>query len=543
MRQFTMGPQKQSLSVQLSKAHRISGKVVNAKGHPVRDANVNLVSWRGFNTLDARFRTDSGGYFHWNDAPADSVTVRVNARGLRGVDDQVLIPDQENVIKLGSVSQVRGTVTDAQTGKPIENYRITFGILWNLDQRVSWQRGWNPGTATSAGGNFNFTDSFSYPGIAVRIESPGYLPADSRIIKPDEGNATLDLKMKPAKDIVLTIRAPDGKPVAGATAVMAIPGQQVNIFNGREVRYSDLPQQSSGSDGRVDFSPQPGEFAIAVFSDAGSAEVDQNAVAKSAEITLTPWGRIQGRMMVGSKPAAGQDVDVLQSQIAPYNPAKPRIFYRLSGKTDDDGRFVFDRASPGSWNITRRINIAPNIWNNSALQAVEVSAGQTVTVNVGGTGRPVVGKVILPPELASRSDWNFGFCQIATHLDLTPPPMPDDIKKASREKQQQWYRDWMKTDAGKARQAAMHTAMAGRRNYPFRVAADGSFCVEDVLAGTYDVSVNLRANTGPNGLGETIAGGWAGVVVPEMPGGRSDEPLQMTPISIIKLATKPATRP
>ncbi|MGD0542326.1 MAG: hypothetical protein ABSB33_12495, partial [Tepidisphaeraceae bacterium] len=473
MRQFMMGQRNQSLSIQLSKPHRISGKVVNASGKQVRDANVNLESWRGFSTIDPRFRTDSGGYFHWNEAPADSVTVNVNARGLRGVEHQVLVPDQENVIKLGSVSQVRGIVTDAQTGKPIENFRITFGILRNPDRPVNWQRGWNPGTTTTGGGNFFFTDIFSYPGIAVRIEMPGYMPVESRIIKPDEGDVTLELKMKPAKDIVLTIHAPDGKPVAGATAVMAIPGQQVNIFNGREVRYSALPEQTSGPDGRIDFSPQAGAFAIAVFADAGFAEVDQNAVAKSTDVTLAPWGRIEGRMMVGSKPAVGQDVDLSSSR--EQVPGKPRIFHELSTNTDEDGRFSFDRVSSGEWTLFRRDNVTANSWNNSVLQTVDVSAGQTLTVNVGGTGRPVVGKVILPPELAGRSDWNFGFCQIATHLDLTPPPMPDDIKKASREKQQQWYRDWMKTDAGKARQAAMHTAMVGRRNYTFRVAADGSF--------------------------------------------------------------------
>ncbi|MGD0463193.1 MAG: hypothetical protein ABSB74_11975 [Tepidisphaeraceae bacterium] len=537
MRQFMMGQQNQSLTIQLSKPHRISGKIVNASGKPVRDAYVNLQNWRGFHTIDGNFRTDSGGNFHWNEAPVDSVTVNVNARGLRGVDHQVLVPDQENVIKLGSVSQVRGTVTDAQTGKPIENFRLVFGILWQPDQQVTWQRGWNPNAGTTAGGNFHFTDNFSYPGIAVRIEMPGYMPAESRIIKPDEGDVTLDFKMKPAKDIVLTIRAPDGKPVAGATAVMAIPGQQVNIFNGREVRYSLLPEQTSGPDGRVDFSPQAGEFTIAIFSDAGSAEVDQSAVAKSADVTLAPWGRIQGRMMIGSKAAAGQELNVFQSRNVQYDPAMPRVSYQFSATTDDDGRFVFDRVSPGGWTVSRRFNVTSNTWNNSTLQTVEVSAGQIVTANVGGMGRPVVGKVIIPPEIASRSDWSFVSCQITTHTDYVfpPVPMPDEIKKASREKQQQWIQDWMKTDSGKTIMETRQKAMASRRYYSFTVAADGSFRVEDVLAGTYDVSITLRSTSGQNGMGEAIGMGSARLVVPEMPGGRSDEPLQMDPIPIIKV--------
>jgi protocatechuate 3,4-dioxygenase beta subunit len=534
--QMAMPAHKQSVTIQLSKPHRISGKVVNAKGKPVRDAYISLQSWRGFQTIEANFRTDGAGNFHWNEAPADPVTVYINARDARGVDAQVLTPDQDNVIKLSAVSRVRGTVTDAQTGQLIDHFHVTFGILWNAEQAVTWQRGWNPGITMEPGGKFSFTDSFSYPGVAVRIETPGYMPAESRIIKRDEGDAELDLKLKPAKDIVLTIRSSDGKLVADATAVMAIPGQQVNILNGREVQFSMVPQQTSGPDGHIDFSPQPGVFAITIFANAGFAEANQDALAKSEDITLTPWGRVQGRMMVGSKPDAQQDVDLSQSQNMPYDPAAPRIFYQHSAKTDDDGRFVFDRVSPGTWNISRRINIAPNSWSNSTLETAQVSAGQTVIVNVGGMGRPVVGTVIVPPELASRTDWIFSFCQMSTHVDMVFPsvPMPDEIKNGSRESQMRWYQAWAKTDAGKAMMLAQQKAMSGRRSYSFSVATDGTFRVEDVLAGTYDVSVNLRTTTGQNGMSDTVGMGWARLVVPEMPGGRSDEPLQMESIPINK---------
>ncbi|HEY1922623.1 MAG TPA: carboxypeptidase-like regulatory domain-containing protein, partial [Tepidisphaeraceae bacterium] len=50
MRQFTMGSEKQSLNIQLSKPHRIAGKIVDPNGKPVRDASINLNSWRGFRT-------------------------------------------------------------------------------------------------------------------------------------------------------------------------------------------------------------------------------------------------------------------------------------------------------------------------------------------------------------------------------------------------------------------------------------------------------------------------------------------------------------
>ena len=81
----------------------------------------------------------------------------------------------------------------------------------------------------------------------------------------------------------------------------------------------------------------------------------------------------------------------------------------------------------------------------------------------------------------------------------------------------------------------MQKVNAGRRSYSFNVAADGTFHVEDVLAGTYEISVRLQSNNAQNGVGEAVGLGSSRLVVPEMPGGRSDEPLQMDPIAIMKL--------
>ena len=72
------------------------------------------------------------------------------------------------------------------------------------------------------------------------------------------------------------------------------------ILNSRQGMNQGTPQQTSGADGMVDFPPQSGNFKIAVFADAGYAEVDQDDLAKSSDITLSPWGRIEGKMMIGS---------------------------------------------------------------------------------------------------------------------------------------------------------------------------------------------------------------------------------------------------
>ncbi|MGA2442028.1 MAG: carboxypeptidase regulatory-like domain-containing protein [Tepidisphaeraceae bacterium] len=542
LKRFAMGQQRQSLTIQLSGPHRITGMVVNASGNPVPNARIDVQSWQGTNnTLNANFQTDGTGHFHWNEAPAEPVTVSVSAQGLRGLDSQVLTPDQDNVINLGAVSHIRGTVTDAETGKPIENIQLVLGIQWSADQPTTWQPGWNV-NAVRPGGKFAFTDEWPYPGIAVKIEASGYLPVKSRIVKSDEGDVTLDLKMKPGKDLILTVRTPDGNPVVGATAAIALPGQQVYIQNSREIQNNMAATATSGADGRIDFPPQTGNFKIAVIADAGYAETDQDALAKSPVVTLSPWGRIEGRMMVGSKPATGMNVDVFSSgRNMAYDPQQPRVYDQLDAKTDDDGKFAVDRVPPGGWTIGRRVALSANSWTDASIQSVEVEPGKTVSVNVGGTGRAVVGKVSLSPELSGHSDWTYGYCQIMSQrqVSFAAPPMPLLVRMSSAETQQKWMQDWMKTDAGKAYFANQQKAMANMRNFPFSVSPDGSFRVDDVPAGDYQLSINIRQTNnenGENGFGQPIGMGSAEFTIPEMPGGRSDEPLQLDPVWVVGLA-------
>jgi len=348
MKQLTMGSQAQTVNVSLSKGHRIFGKVVDGSGNGVANASFNLRSWRGFQTINANFQTDSSGRFHWNDAPADAVTFELNARGLRGMNEQVLQPDTENVIKLGTGSKVHGVVTDAITGKPIDKFILEFGIMWQEDQSVVWQGpGWGGDAAAVSPGKFDFTDEYEFPGIAVKVTASGYWPAESRIIKHSEsGDINLELNLKPGQDLIATVRAPDGSSVAGALVVMAVPGNQPYIENFKDVR-SQVAQQTTGADGKVDFPPGSETFKLVAMADAGYAEVDQAALAKSADITLAPWGRIEGRLMVGSKPGAGLGLALTQQRMA-FDPSQPQVNNQVSITTDGEGKFVVDRITAGT---------------------------------------------------------------------------------------------------------------------------------------------------------------------------------------------------
>jgi hypothetical protein len=535
MLEVDVGNKTQDVAFKMTPPHRIHGQVVNPSGRGVANARIYLQSWNGRQTIQANFVTDGAGNFHWNDAPADPVTVSVNAPNLRGVNDAVLQPDTDNVVKLFASVHVRGTVTDAQTGQPVENYHLEFGIEFNREQPIAWQPGWGAQQARMLpGGKFEFTDDFNYPGIAVRIIAPGYNPTDSKVIRAEDGDTTLDLQMKPGKDVVAVVRTPDGKPVSGAMAVLALPGQPVFVEDSRTSRNFGVPQQTTGDDGKIDFPPQSGEFTIAVFGDPGYAEVTSDVLARSPDIKLAPWGKIHGKLMVGSKPGAGQTIEVI-GQNQNYEPGKPQITNQLSADVASDGSFAIDRVPPGSWSVDRRIPMANNGWSFALLATVDVAAGQTATVNVGGTGRPVEGKIVLPAGVSIATRFYNDFSIVEQSAQDMMPPIPDDIKKASSERQQQWLKSFLRSDAGKAWAKKFNSAQINARRYPFAPKHDGSFHVDDVLAGDYTLVVNIRTMGGQNNQPTIAAAGSLNFTVPEMPGGRSDEPLDLPPVQVVKL--------
>ena len=75
-------------------------------------------------------------------------------------------------------------------------------------------------------------------------------------------------------------------------------------------------------------------------------------------------------------------------------------------QTDDQGRFVIEDVIPGEAEVSRSAPLpAMGRLALSTAPAVDVGPGQTVKVEFGGQGRPVVGKVSLAPESATRIDF------------------------------------------------------------------------------------------------------------------------------------------
>ena len=136
-------------------------------------------------------------------------------------------------------------------------------------------------------------------------------------------------------------------------------------------------------------------------------------------------------------------------------------------------------------------------------------------MNLGGTGRPVVGKLTAPAELAGRVNW------FQTHNKLTAKPTPADRLSTA-------LKDPSRASGGRV----------ARQPWFVILDKDGSFRIEDVLAGTYDLNfVVLEPPLVPSAppTNPAMAKARREVTVPAMPGGRSDEPLDLGTIPLVPI--------
>lgn len=523
LQQLNVAKDMKPVEYRLERAKAISGRVVDSQGNPVAGAFVTADTWRGNRSIQWRVNTDEAGRFKWTDAPADEVLFDIGKQGYQYLRRFAMTTSEtEYTITLRAPVRISGSVVDAQTNRPIEKFRVVPGRSYGPDQPNYFE---TRSARTGSAGKYEIRFTEPSPGgVVVRIEAEGYRPAVSPVYKSDGGDQVFEAKMKKGTEVAGRALLPDGAPAAGAEVVLCTASAGAYIRNGvNEPRTGNAPTVQTDAEGRFSFPPQGDAYLIAVIHEQGYGQVRQEQFEQAAEVKLEAWGRIEGRVMIGSKPGAG--VGTALNINEPYERNRPRLTFHYEGQADNEGRFVFERVRPGEVQAARTITLDRGRFRTVSYShgtPVMVRPGQTAQVTLGGTGRPVVGRVVMPSEGAPESGWTFE----RGNLSLTEPEIryPDDWDDMTAEQRQAWFQQYVKTEEYKATQRS-------RRYYPLMVEADGTFRVEDVPSGSYTLSIaavrSPMGNTPFGGRNEPVGSAVVEVVIPEMPGGRSDEPLDL----------------
>jgi hypothetical protein len=451
------------------------------------------------------------------------VTPAPQMRAAAALSPPRIVPPRVGPPRTANRQNFTGNVIDAQTRQPVPNFTARLRYANNGSPFPTF----GPPAVAGSNGQFSLPNGMlaSDIGYYVRIEAPGYEAAETKV--PD-GLRTVNFELKPAPDLQGRVLAADGTPVSAATVVVTLPGQQMQVINGKMRQYNCM-QVVTGADGKYDLPSQGPNFTLLVADDAGFGQINQDEAAKNADIQLAAWGQVAGRLLLETKPAANKPIKIIWHNGRLASPSDAGAYISSTTQCDADGNFSFDRLAPGDYlvgeDLPQRIN-GSAMANFAPLGTVQVIAHQTTTVTFGGTGRPVVGKLILPPGVNADTLWLLGYA--VGQADVRPPQMPEAVRNGTATGRQMWMQLFLMTPAGREFQKSNAEPM-GQRTYTLEFVDQNNFRIDNLLPGDYTISVLPRIMRG----GVMPMPGTAFFTMPEIPSGVSDEPLEIADISIL----------
>jgi len=532
-----MAPDVPEPIIRLQPGHTIRGHIVDPQGEPVPGVAVRLTQWRrSYRALSWQGKTDAAGRFVWPGAPEDSVTFRFNKKGYMSIPwKQLTAGPEEHEIILPQPMEITGTVTDAETGKPVASCTVIPGLHHHAQSRsANWRRQM---AKRPTDGRYTIRFGTAYAKFQLKAEAPGYASAVSPKFLPKDGSRTFDFRLRKAKGITGIVRLPDGSPAKGADVYLVPPRQSLNL------QYPDgarnIASLKTGTDGVYWFSAERGNWLLVAKHRLGYAE----ATPPDQDLHLEAWGRIEGVCHLGKGAQSGRSVRA-NAQSRWNSPGKraraPTVSHGLHDKTDAEGRFAIDRVPPGKGTIGAQMEMGPNMWSGSHMEDYALKPGETIQVTIGGTGRPVTGRFALPEGRGIKSEWELAAPEIRTDQGLSrkKPALPKIWDKLPAKERLARFMEWLKTDDGRAYQKAMQAHSAARwkarlaprvrsRRFIGTMEADGSFRAEAIPAGDYMLSYKLRAPGSDPYTGTPIGTVEHPFTVPPIKGGRSDTPLSL----------------
>lgn len=489
---LTIGPSNDELHFKLEPGSVMRIRVVDVKGEPIPGVHFATDTWRGYRSLELRMQTDAEGRVEWRSAPRDAVLCDLwKAEYMRIRLMPIKAGDEETVITLPDELVISGKVIDATTGKPIPEFGVRSGILFQHSDRVSW----SPDEPTRfTRGTYRFKIDSPQRGHLLEFIADGYKPAQSRPYKPTDGGQRFDVKLQPGGGPTGIVLKPDGEPAAGAEVAVTTKGYLAGVVGGRLSSNQSAPVFKADEAGKFTLALRGDDrFVLTVVHDAGYAEHSSGAFKRSNQITLEAWGRIEGRVMRGRRPDVNCEVSFWPQRSRGSGDFAP--WYTYTTKTDTDGRFTLDRVIPGRGMVARVVvtQFIRSSQHSPCWQVpVDVPPDGAVSVLIGGTGRPVTGQAKLDRQPDFAIDWT-------SNTPATINLQGERLGPATR------FRCAAKLDRS------------------------GRFRIPDVPAGKYELrlDVNDAPRPGTVGPGEAIGRATLDFEVPPMTDNRSDEPLDL----------------
>jgi hypothetical protein len=297
---------------------------------------------------------------------------------------------------------ITGKVIDHETRQPIKSFRVAPGVRRG-PAYVDWDFA---ASVQATDGRYQIrcrrNEVTSY---ALRIEADGYQRVVSQDVLGNFGSTSIDFELAKQRDVDGTVRTPQGAPAAKARVAVVWDALSVTLFNGKtsDAASDTVLVVETDDFGRFHFRQRAANFCLVITHPTGYAIYQPAPNSKRQFINLDPWTRVEGSFLSGGRPISGVTILILGDQTHDVD------FWGVT-QTGADGRFVFDRALRGKgWveafgmqGMFGKTRVSLN--SRCGIQA-KFAPDKTVRIDFGQSGRPVVGKLQLPPQATDSPPW------------------------------------------------------------------------------------------------------------------------------------------
>lgn len=498
----------------LGKGSTIRGRVENESKQPLEGVRVVLEGSSlesAYDLYSFSTTTDSEGKFEWNSAPNKPMPFYFGLTGYEQRRDVRLKPGEDNIVTLRLSRKVQGQVVDAETQKPVTRFSIAPGTSHGPKQ--FYPDSYASKEFRNEQGLFTLELNEQNQN-SIQATADGYADEVQQLPAAENGEVKVTFRLKPSPSLVGTVLGQNDQPAAGASVVL-VDGQP----GGRSVQFSKGRFQSHNSRTKVLTTDANGRFEIVSPSEEGIVLASDGAATGSASVAelrgtgvikLQGFGRIEGVILQGVAPGAGQEV-LLSSPDSGVH----FDFSTTKQTANAEGRFTFENVPAGKVSIVRLIKTTSSSWMHSHRTDVVVKPGETTTVLLGGADGTLQGQVRweTPPTEKDLT--------VSAQLSTFIPPPPHDLSVAER---QAFYNS-------PERQALMKN----NKHYSAVVGPDGSIQLDSIAPGEYTLRVSAQKSS-DRFSGTSVAQGEMKITVP--PGAHPS-----TPIHIGEIILKPTQPP
>ena len=373
---------------------------------------------------------------------------------------------------------VRGRVMDGVTGEPIPMFRsvVTSFSKWHEKSStpVTWQ---DHLSARHVNGNLNWS-SRGYPRMRMRIEAEGYKPAMSKTFFREQGEVFLDIFMYKQSDVTGVVLDSEGKRLKNITVARGTQTNTLTLVAGQ--LRTDVKSKETNERGLFTFPPESDpSLVVAIHPKLGYAEATGKQLADNPRMVLRPWVTIKGTARdANGKPVENQIIRISSNRET--SAGYPALELRYTCRSDKNGEFAIPQLADGYHSLTWGDNQSDETVPGCFL-ALNLGAGETREINIGQPIGTIVGRIVCPETVdlsnltaSLRLQRPRGFRPRITNLPQQPSK-------------------FYESDLG--------------RHYEqkAKLADDGSFKLEGIPLGKYELAITLEEQLIPGGFKHDLA--------------------------------------